>query len=268
MEKQKKLVFKSAFPKYAKDKYDSFFLLKFFDTEEHRDYFLSGKLYMRQLTEFALQELGRGRSDYAEGAGLIVMQYNKEKYVDFKTISENGNLYIEVTEYSEPPEGYLGNPIVIHYSAENQRKNIFSMYTLWYNREKSCVCPIDVDEMDQFGEYGIIIPDWSKFLGRVARAMDKDESILKAVCGFIEYYGEEQQQNIMLGDAFLKNKDEFSYQNEFRICADTDNMSLLELDTHLNFEDIAIPIRLSQFAETVRCKERQVQFIREKIKEK
>lgn len=142
MEKQKKLVFKSAFPKYAKDKYDSFFLLKFFDTEEHRDYFLSGKLYMRQLTEFALQELGRGRSDYAEGAGLIVIPHNKERYVDFRTISKNGNLYM------------------------------------------------------------------------------------------------------------------------------TDNMSLLELDTHLNFEDIAIPIRLSQFAETVRCKERQVQFIREKIKEK
>ena len=72
MEKQKKLVFKPAFPKYAKDKYDSFLLLKFFDTEEHRDYFLSGKLYMRQLTEFALQELGRGRSDYAEGAGLPI----------------------------------------------------------------------------------------------------------------------------------------------------------------------------------------------------
>ena len=61
-------------------------------------------------------------------------------------------------------------------------------------------------------------------------------------------------KNVMNLTPFIKRADGFSYQNEFRFCAETDNEELLELDTHTSFQDIAIPIRLQEFANTISLK--------------
>ena len=62
---------------------------------------------------------------------------------------------------------------------------------------------------------------------------------------------------------FIKPAEKFGYQNEFRFCADTNNTEVLELDTHTSFEDIAVPINLEEFAESVSYKNGQIQFRRE-----
>ena len=59
---------------------------------------------------------------------------------------------------------------------------------------------------------------------------------------------------------FTKPASGFSYQNEFRFCAETDNEDLLELDTHKSFRDIAIPIQLQEFADTVIFKNGKLYF--------
>ena len=49
-------------------------------------------------------------------------------------------------------------------------------------------------------------------------------------------------------------------QNEFRICADTDNTNLLELPVNGGFEDISIPIRLDDFVASIECREDSIFF--------
>lgn len=49
-------------------------------------------------------------------------------------------------------------------------------------------------------------------------------------------------------------------QNEFRICANTDNTNLLELPVEGGFEDISIPIRLDDFVESFEYREGIISF--------
>ena len=70
-------------------------------------------------------------------------------------------------------------------------------------------------------------------------------------CGFVNYIEDSNMKNVMKMNPFIKPAKGFNYQNEFRFCADTDNTNLLELDAHIDFRDIAVPIRLNDFAKTV-----------------
>ena len=102
MESIKKLIFNQGFPSYAQKKYDSFILMKFFPSKEYRDYFLSGKLYMRQHTEFAKKELGEGRADFTEGAEIVAIQRNSDKYLDIRFVqNDDGEVLVRFDELSE-----------------------------------------------------------------------------------------------------------------------------------------------------------------------
>ena len=257
----KKLIYNSRFPDYIRDNADSFFLLKFFSKEEQRDYFLSGKLYMRQHTEFANEELGHGRADYTEGAEVVAVQKSDTAFLDIRFVqADSGELYVRLDELSEKPEGYRENQAFISYPVENQKRNIFCMYTLWGNTENDSVTPIDVNCMSNFGEYGVLITNSVEFLNRVAIAVKNRDDILSGHCGFVEYYSECQVGNIIDMNPFLKRAEGYLHQNEFRICVDTDNTDLLELDLGVRLTDIAVPIKLASFSRDLRYNDGQLQF--------
>ena len=252
MDNKIKMVCNLTKPEYAKEKYTSFLLLKFFPEEWQRDYFIAGKLYMRQLSEFANSELGPGRSDCTEGSDFAVLPFYEDTYPDirFRT-GDDGNVYVEVTEYTEKPADYQRKPLFIKYPTSSRYRKIFSMYTLWCNKENGLIPQIDVENMKTFGEYGVVISDTKTFFERVTLGANTNATISKIDCGFVRYI---QGQNVMDLSPFIKRADEFSYQNEFRFCAETDNEDLLELDTHTSFHDIAIPILLQKFADSVSLK--------------
>lgn len=253
MESIKKLIFNQGFPSYAQKKYDSFILMKFFPSKEYRDYFLSGKLYMRQHTEFAKEELGEGRADFTEGAEIVAIQRNSDKYLDIRFVqNDDGEVLVRFDELSEKPANYREHQMFISYPVANQQRNIFCMYTLWMNVKADNLCVIDKDCMSKFGEYGILIIKTSEFLNRVAQAINNDENISKAQCGFVEYFQEENAGNIMKMHPFLKPATKYAHQYEFRVCVDTNNKDLLELDLGCPLTDIAIPITLSVFSGSVR----------------
>lgn len=258
MDNEIKMVYNPTRPEYAKEKFTSFLLLKFFPEEWQRDYFIAGKLYMRQLSEFTDSELGPGRSDCTEGSDFAVLPLYTNTYPDvrFRT-DEHGNVYAEVTEYSEKPSDYLGRPVFITHPASSKYRNIFCMYSLWFNKNNGLFSEIDIDKMKNFGEYGVLVSDTKKFFDRVAIAANADSSIKKMECGFVNYI---RGKNVMKLNPFIKRADDFSYQNEFRFCAETDNTDLLELDTHTSFQDITIPIRLKEFADTVSFKGGNLNF--------
>lgn len=258
MDSKVKMFYNPSTPIYARGKYDSFLLLKFYQEEIFRDYFLDGKLYMRQHAEFARKELGKGRSDYTEGADFAVLPLNKRTFPDvrFRTI-DSGEVYVEVTEYTEKPANYQENQLLIHHPIQSQYRNIFSMYTMWCNTNKDLICNIDVDNMKSFGEYGILILDTHTFFDRVSLAASNESTVRQMNCGFVNYI---EDKNVMNFDPFKKRADDFSWQNEFRFCAETDNTNLLELDAHISFRDIAMPIRLKEFADTISLKSRKFNF--------
>ncbi len=213
---------------------------------------------MRQHTEFASEELGAGRSDCSEGADVFVTPQNTDTFPDIKFVQENGECYVKIEEYSERPKGYRDNQLFISYPLANQRRNIFCMYTLWCDQKTNVLCSLDYKQMSNFGEYGVLITDVFQLFNRIASAVDADESILKMDCRFVSYI--DKMKNVMYMNPFVKPAEGYSYQNEFRLCADTNNIGLLELDTHTSFHDIAIPIRLKDFAASVTFSNGQLLF--------
>lgn len=246
-----KTILYPSYPSYAKGKYDSFCLMKFFKKKEHRDYFLSGKLFMRQHTSFALEEFGSGISDVTEGAEVVALQRNPNMFFNIQFALKEDGTYVEITETKEKPENYRENQAFISYPYINQKRNIFCMYTLWCNISKACLNPIDADSMASFGEYGVIIPDYCAFLNVVAEAVNAQESIKNVQCGFVEYIPPSKMTNVMEMTPFLKPAEGYQYQNEFRICAETDNTDILELQLNRDLHDITIPIKLHDFAHSV-----------------
>lgn len=263
MSNKVKLLFNPTLPEYAYGKYDNFFLMRFFPNEDFRDYFLSGKLYMRSHTDFAKQELGVGRDDFTEGADLIVFPRNNETFPDIRFVQEDDEVYVQVIEHTEKPKDYRENQVFISYPISHQQRNIFCMYTLWCNSKEKLIINIDVNNMKNFGEYGVIIADIKEFLNRIGTAVNEEQSIAQMNCGFVNYIQEEKMKNIMRMNPFIKPAEMFSYQNEFRFCADTDNTEILELDTHTSFRDIAIPVNLEEFAKSASYINGQIQFRRE-----
>lgn len=252
-----KMTFYPRPPEYVREGYSNFLLLKFFPQEIHRDYFLSGKLYMRQQTEFVNEELGQGRSDITEGAEMVVIPHDSNTFPDIRFLEKDGKAYVQIVEHTEKPEDYRDHQLFISYPARNQRRNLFCMYTLWFNNDNHEICVPDAEHMNNFGEYGVLITNHIEFFNRIAKAVNEDGSIQKMDCGFVNYV---KSRNVMEMNPFIKPEEGFSYQNEFRFCAETDNTNLLELDTHIGFRDIAIPIRLNEFCESVKFVDGKIVF--------
>ncbi len=264
MNHKTKMSIDPTFPTYAQNKYDSFYLLRFFDTEEHRQSFIDGTLYMRTQTSFAHEKLGEGRSDIAEGADLMVIPYNNRTYPDIHFTEENGAICVEIIEYSDKPENYTKQPLFISYPESSEKKNLFCMYTFWYDSKSGKHEIVDAARMKKFGEYGVIILNHIEFFNRVAEAANKDNTVEKLHGGFVNYIPDDNINNVMVMNPFVKYASNYSYQNEFRFCADTDNTNLLELKLEHSLEDIVWPINLETFSNTVMYKDNQFTFIGEK----
>lgn len=168
------------------------------------------------------------------------------------------------TETTERPDNYKDNQAFISYPIRNQQRNLFCMYTLWCNDSLGSISCLNKDKMRNFGEYGIIITNPHKFITLVATASEKNSSITQVHCGFVNYIPESQMKNVMEMNPFRKPEEDFSYQNEFRICADTDNTDLLELSLGRELRDISIPVRLTDFADSVHYQDSRLLFKAEK----
>lgn len=59
---------------------------------------------------------------------------------------------------------------------------------------------------------------------------------------------------------YQKFAEGYSYQNEFRICAETNNKNLLELSLPNDLNDISIPINTKTFIETLKIESGKLCF--------
>ena len=263
-----KMTFIPNLPRYALGNYDRGLLIKFFKTEEQRDYFINGKLYMRPQTDFPEAEMGDGRFDLMEGADIVVLPRNKETFPDVRIEVENGDVVVKVYEYKERPENYRDNQAFISYPLVNQKRNLFCMYTLWLDSKTDSIMPIQKDKLEAFGQYGAVIVDFYKFIERVGRSLNYESTVVKATCGFVNYLNTGEMGNVMDANPFYKEAEKYRDQNEFRILAETDNLDLLELKVIDGLSDIAIPIRLDDFVSSVQLNKGALTFKADSEKDK
>lgn len=255
-----KMTFNPSLPNYIGDVYDRGVLVKFFQTEWQRDYFLSGKLYMRPQTDFSDAEMGNGRCDIIEGADIVVLQRSQESFPDIRFEIEDGQAVAKIYEYKERPENYRDNQAFISYPIENQKRNLFCMYTLWFDSNKEIIMPIEKDKLEPFGQYGAVIIDFYEFLRRVGNSLNHEPTVIAAKSGFVSYLENKDLHNVMNADPFYKVADAYGAQNEFRILAETDNKDLLELQVIDGLIDITIPIRLDSFVSSLHVENGAIRF--------
>ena len=256
-----KTTFFQGLPSYVEGKYDTYFLIKFFQNEDNREYFLNGKLYMNTNMSFSKHEMGSERFDINEGADIVVVQRDSSSFVNVRFSKDNCGLRYEITESEDCPDHFKDNIAFISYPLENQHRNLFCMYTLWCNDANNTTNTIDYEKIKEFGEFGVVITDPYKFLKLIADAAETEESIKYVNCGFVNYVS---MKNIMEMNPFLKPMDDYAHQNEFRICAQTDNSNLLELHLAHDLRSISKIIKLSDFVETVHYQNGQLIFKAEK----
>lgn len=246
-----KMTFIPDLPRYAFGSYNGCVLIKFFDTKDHRDFFMNGKLYMRPQTAFSEEELGDGRFDLTEGADIVVLPRNNKTFPDVRCEIEDGHAVIKVYEYIEKPENYKDNQAFISYPLVNQKRNLFCMYTLWTDSASDSFMPFQKETLEPFGQYGVVIVDFYEFIKRIGKSINRESTVITAKCGFVNYLENNELKNVMDGNPFYKDADKYREQNEFRILVETDNLNLLELPIIDGLSDIAIPIRLDDFASSV-----------------
>jgi len=233
-------------PKYA-SKYTSFLLIKFIEEHKHLESFYNGKLFMRSQSKFDDVHLGEGRADDLEGATVIVSGEKQGSYPDVRFVpDEKGIVHVEVHELNERPDDYK-SPYFSLVPSESMQRKIFCTYTLW--RDDNALCNIDKDMVTNFGQFGIVITDSEEFLRRVDNAVKKNPTVLDISAGFVDYF---KHDTIVDIDPFMKREELFGYQNEFRLCAETDNTDPFMLfDLHRSLHDIAIPIKTDAFLDSV-----------------
>jgi len=233
-------------PQYAK-KYTSFILIKFIEERKYLESFLSGKLFMRSQSKFDDVDLGKGRADDLEGATVVVSGEKVGSYPDVRFApNEKGKVHVEVHELKERPDNYKPPYFSLTPNESIQRK-IFCTYTLW--RDEKALCEIKKDMVTNFGKYGVVITDSEEFLHRVDSAVKLNPTVLDLSAGFVEYF---KHDTIVDIDPFMKREELFGYQNEFRLCAETDNTEPSTLfDMHRNLYDIAIPVKTDIFLDSV-----------------
>ena len=240
------------FPAYVKDIYDDCYIIKFFNEKWQRDYFLAGKLYMRTQTDFNKDEIGEGKSDFTEGADTIVIPLNEQTYPITRFVPDNdGNYYAITVDYTMKPDGYVPS-LFIHFPTESQNRKLFCLYSLWLNKETGILGEIDSRMINNFGEFCVLIKDFPSFLRRLEAAGYDNPTIKTMNCGFVEYTLESDERNVSKGNPYKKSDKLFGYQKEFRICAETDNAEVLELDLGRTLCDIAIPFNGKTFISTAR----------------
>lgn len=198
-------------------------LLKFGNEEHLIELLKNGKLYLSSIQDIRKEEKKQNeeknfRNDPVEGA-------NKYRSIGPGTALAtlpNGDsfpLSFQNLMYYEKSEFVLGN--------------ICSFYGIATNSfSDNELIPID-EQMNAFGSHFIFIKNFTEFIHRVDKALEKLE--ISWYYGFVEYFDENQY----VGEMHLfKKRSRYSFQNEFRIYLETDNTTPLKLSIG-NLEDIA-----------------------------
>lgn len=226
------------------------YLIKFFSKQEYAEMFMDGKLHMNRLSYFKPLETSRadGRGDPSEAVSHWWQPHDTIIKLNFPGFPE-----LTITKED------LGAPTSMAYEFHDHL-HIFCMYAMSTEGFECIDGKIDypLDQADElkrqllidercfnFGEHAVIVPA-VPFIERVKAALAATS--LQARIKAVEYFdGSTFHGAAETVDIPFRKLKEFTYQNELRICLDTqtrgDDVFVLQLG---NLRDFSSLVRSSE----------------------
>jgi hypothetical protein len=228
------------------------YLIKFFNKEEHADEFIKGNLYLNRLSYFKkLEQSEDGRPDHYEAVTHWWQPHDLIIQLDVPGV---GAVELTGKDFATPVSMQIDYHDHLH---------IFCMYTIRTfgfeakdgkfegSPEEMAVIQdqLAIDpEVLKFGAHAVVVQA-PAFIERAKKALS--EQAKANTMNLVEYYDDEtfHGQIETKKVPFMKQK-KFSYQNEFRICVDTKQNG----DNHLiipigNLADISAKLESSKLHE-------------------
>lgn len=189
------------------------FLIKIFKSEQYRNEFLDGNLYISSLKKFAQMQGNNTQADFLEG---ITGQYQPNDIIITIKQSELG------INHTIPPEDYAA-PIYTS-SNDNLGKlkalSFFSPLIEPNNIENVNDAIRITDEMiKDFGEYVVVIHQSQKFIDRVLETAEKEKISYKTK--LINYFPENETIEFDHQNYGFNKRQSYDFQKEFRIMLQT-----------------------------------------------
>jgi len=204
------------------DEKQIWYLIKFFKEKEHAEQFMSGSLYMNRLSYFKTVENGDdGRFDTNEA----VSHWWQPKGLILK-INTPGTGEIIITDKD------LAAPVAMSLELYDDY-HIFCMYALWTdgfeciggkieydnNESEKLKSQLKIDERCfKFGDYAVVVPA-VQFIERTRQTITRINKTARL--NLVRYLdGNKFNGEVKISEIPFSKLNEFSYQNEFRICLD------------------------------------------------
>lgn len=232
-----------------------------FGKYEHMKALQEGKIFARPLGYFQdmeNKELDKAmRHDQYEGtAELHQPKVLMEKGEKVLVTDPEGNITGDITSSIIGPmklsNGYLKDtPVFCMFSIHSELLNDY---------EKGTIAVLIDSRVEEFGDYVLIINDYSKFIDRVNKLCEVyTNRKLKAVPGIVEYVDTSEFHGKY---GVFKKPHEYSYQNEFRLVFDgvsipSDHSIIAEIG---DISDISTLMPFNQFKKSFKVKRRNLEF--------
>lgn len=204
-------------PEHISSHYDSYILLKFVDELDYAKDLIYGNLFIRSLNSIASMEKedNEGRADVLEDKLRFVMPTNKiHTSTSFKKIDDE--YYLEIKKKKREDNDDLGS-VFFHVDKDGKKKKAYCTYSLWYNSETGKILNLSDNMESEFGKYCCVIYNTEEFMRII------EEKFCNIIdIGFINYkilYDKAEG----LKNPFIKDKNLYGHQNEFRFLLNTEN---------------------------------------------
>jgi hypothetical protein len=195
------------------------FLMRFFDTDEHRNDFFRGGFYMRNLTSYKTEDTtGNGINDYGEGT------VNSERINNMRIILnfDDGNGDIYKTEVDENvtalkmPSSLTGDAYISSWTLIPNKHLIFNYEVGKYELDTKFVQQVyQTYNEKRFGVI-VVLQDLIDAFEIAAKKQQLDSSYSPIHYGnILEIYKENTELVTAYGELFVKSK-KFKEQYEFR----------------------------------------------------
>ena len=187
------------------------FLVKFFETREYANGFMSGRLYANRLSYFKK----------IEDAGDT---HRGDKYEGTVVWGQPGRIQIEINGHD------MSNDLAGPASLSLNRLDHFNVVCFYAGYIRNYSPTLTEDEIknqliiprkcEEFGQYAVVIKDNAEFFNRVKRATNAKN--YREMHGLVKYYDPDTFHGHFPGiSGAFRKQEKFSYEQEYRIVIET-----------------------------------------------
>lgn len=215
-------------------------LYKFFEKEEYQQQFLNGMLYCNTAQWFiSCEEQPCGVKDVLENSNFIALAGKNNSYQQRIVQDKNGFMYqFKKTKNGECDDGWYPASFIGY---NREKYNIFCMSAIIID-EKGKVLHFDKSNIDNFGEYGVLVTNSHEFISLTEKSLDLNNEISSVSSSLVKYYSLEEIEGLHDWNLFMK-LDKFKSQQEYRFVFKNINNNVLQYKLKKDLSEYAVIIK-------------------------